>query len=363
MGVEAFQGDRMEGSNLLRSFRPIIAVMIALAAGLWVISRINFSQVVERLNRIPELTLAVGFLCYCLFVGTKACRFRAILGVDRSILALMPIFSIHTFFSNVLPFRSADLSYLYLLNKRESVSGSVGLASLIIASVIDLVLMLALLAVAGLYSGMAGLSYALLFYLPTLTLLTLILSLFVFSQLAGDSPRSLRLFGQLESRLTHLSSTQYLIGTTGERPKIEDQNQISTLWHRLLIKVVSIFMDLWQALTAPELRQRQGKIWILSALSLAVRFGFQIYLIQKMESQLSVVSVLFALSFTNLFNLLPIQSIGNLGTIEAPFTWALTKCGVSLEVSLATGLSLHLVILCYASLIGLFGFLNHNRPK
>ena len=343
MGVEAFQGDRMEGSNLLRSFRPLIAVMIALTAGLWVISRINFSQVVERLNRIPELTLAVGFLCYCLLVGSKACRFRAILGVDRSILALMPIFSIHTFFSNVLPFRSADLSYLYLLNKRESVSGSVGLASLIIASVIDLVLMLALLAVAGLYSGMAGLSYALLFYLPTLTLLTLILSLFVFSQLASDSPRSLRLFG--------------------ERSKIEDQNQILTLWHRLLIKVVSIFIDLWQALTAPELRQRQGKIWILSALSLAVRFGFQIYLIQKMESQLSVVSVLFALSFTNLFNLLPIQSIGNLGTIEAPFTWALTKCGVSLEVALATGLSLHLVILCYASLIGLFGFLNHNRLK
>ena len=97
MGVGASQGDRMESSKLLLSFRPLIAVMIALTAGLWVTSKINFSQVVERLNQVPELTFAVGFLCYCLFVGTKAWRFRAILGVDRSILALMPIFSIHTF--------------------------------------------------------------------------------------------------------------------------------------------------------------------------------------------------------------------------------------------------------------------------
>ena len=82
-----------------------------------------------------------------------------------------------------------------------------------------------------------------------------------------------------------------------------------------------------------------------------------------METGLSISEIVFALSFTHLFNLLPIQSVGNLGTVEVPFTWALTICQVPSRTALTIGLSLHLIILAYATLVGLIGWVSHNWPN
>ena len=40
--------------------------------------------------------------------------------------------------------------------------------------------------------------------------------------------------------------------------------------------------------------------------------------------------VLFALAFTNVFNLLPVQTVGNFGTTEFPFVWLLNHFGTSI---------------------------------
>ncbi len=322
--------------ELLRHYLKIIlAIIIALIAVVWLVAKIELNQVIEQLVQLPKYSLFIGFICYLFFVATKAGRFGSILGLDNSILGLLPIFSIHTFLSNVLPFRSADLSYLYLIKKKESVSGSTGFISLILASVIDLALILLILSITSFLVGVVNLSYAILFYLPILCSLILVLILLAVGRLASKPTFPLRSFFQC-----------YLIKT-----------RLSSLILRWMLPVLD---NLWKALTDSEVRQRQWKIWTLSLLSLSVRFGFQVYLIQLMKTGLSISEIVFALSFTNLFNLLPIQSVGNLGTVEVPFTWALTICQVPSITALTIGLSLHLIILAYATLVGLIGWVSHN---
>lgn len=318
--------------------KVILAIGIALIAVAWLVTKIELDQVIKQLNNLPIYSLFIGFVCYLFFVATKAGRFSAILGLDRSILALFPIFSIHTFLSNILPFRSADLSYLYMMKKEESVGSSSGVISLILASVIDLSLILVILAITSFFAGIANLSYVFLFYLPIFCSFVFILIIIIVGNLASKPMFPLRSF--LEN---------FLINT-----------KLDFLVSRWFLPVLD---NLWASLTNPQIRKRQLGIWVLSILSLFVRFSFQVYLIHLMASDLSISEIIFALSFTNLCNLLPIQSVGNLGTIEVPFTWALINCHIPFETALTIGLSLHLIILTYATLVGLIGWVSHNWPK
>ena len=80
-----------------------------------------------------------------------------------------------------------------------------------------------------------------------------------------------------------------------------------------------------------------------------------------MAVDVPMTQVLFALAFTNVFNLLPVQTVLNFGTTEFPFVWLLKHFGTSIEVATVTGFSLHILILIYCLPLGVYGFL--IRPK
>ena len=71
--------------------------------------------------------------------------------------------------------------------------------------------------------------------------------------------------------------------------------------------------------------------------------------------------VLFALAFTNVFNLLPVQTVGNFGTTEFPFVWLLNHFGTSVAIATVTGFSLHILILLYCLPLGTYGYLTNSK--
>ena len=104
-----------------------------------------------------------------------------------------------------------------------------------------------------------------------------------------------------------------------------------------------------------------GGVGIFLNVCLVIRFGFQCYLVTEMGIDVPIIEVLFALAFTNVFNLLPVQTIGNFGTTEFPFVWLLKHFGTSVEVATVTGFSLHILILIYCLPLGLYGFFRKPR--
>ena len=232
--------------------------------------------------------------------------------------------------------RTGDISYVYLMQRRQNVDATQGIASLMVASLIDLVLLIGLMVATAtlLLSKLSGkLSWTVLYLTP----LVIGTGLIVLMILACAAPS---FCNNLAQRC--VKPLQRL-----EKP--------SLTW------VINKFISILNEITTFRFNLRFLKVWGYSLLCLIIRFGFQCYLVTEMGVDIPLIEVLFALAFTNGFNLLPIQTVGNFGTTEFPFAWLLNYFGTSIETATVTGFSLHLLILFYCLPLGAYGFL--SKPK
>ena len=318
-------------------FRFVIALLVAICVSFVLLRQIETGLIPETIQRISPSAILVGFIFYCIFILSKTIRFRQLLAINQSTLKLLPIFALHTFWGNILPFRSGDLSYIILMKSQEQVTGIKSLASLMLASIIDLTLLIGLISITSLLlrSDLVGLSYFGLLVLPILF--------------------GIGILGLMGSALFARKKLNCLINTF--------ENWVQDFNFRLIQWITAKILAIIKELLSTSLDKHFLLTWVYSIISMTIRFGFQIYLIVEMGVEVPIINLIFALVFTNIFNLLPIQSIGNFGTIEAPFSWALIHFGTTKEVALVTAFSLHIIILAYCLPIGLYGLISRRRTE
>lgn len=299
----------------------------------------GLEEISSTLRRVSVRALMIGFFLYSLLIWTKTLRFRELLELDVPVRQLAPILALHTFWGNLLPMRSGDLSYIYLMKRREGVDETKSVASLMLASIIDLMLLLAFMVGIGwlLRSSLSGkLSYSILFIAPLMMFCALAVLLFV----ACTAP-----------------NTCMAIASYCTKPLLQFEKRYIT-W--FVNKCLGVILEL----THIRFDWRFSKIWGYSLLGLGIRFGFQCYLAREMGIDISVVRLTFALAFTSIFNLLPIQSVGNFGTVEFPFAWVLMRFETfekKEELAIVAGFSLHLIILLYCIPLGIYGLIKKPR--
>lgn len=263
-------------------------------------------------------------------------RFRALLNLNSSVYRIFPILALHTFWGNILPMRTGDVSYVYLMQRRQKVDATQGIASLLVASVMDLILLIGLV-VATLWFLRNALpdSFTVTFLYVSLFLIgSVLITGFIFVCVAPN----------VCMKLAELCASPLL-----------------SLEKRSVSWGVNKGLEILRELTVFRLNHRFLEVWVYSLMCLVIRFGFQCYLIVEMGVDVPITEVLFALAFTNVFNLLPVQTVGNFGTTEFPFVWLLTHFGTSVEVATVTGFSLHILILIYCLPLGVYGFLNRQK--
>ncbi|MCG9128732.1 flippase-like domain-containing protein [Candidatus Poribacteria bacterium] len=310
--------------------RYVLPTVLAIFVSYLLLREIDISEIPKTLSGISIKALIIGFGCYCLLVIAKTLRFRTILGLKTKLYHLLPILALHTFWGNILPMRTGDVSYVYLMQRHQKVEATQGIASLMVASIIDLMLLIGLMVTTSLllHSKISGtLSWTLLYLMPLLIGCTVV-GIMILACLAPKF-----CFSVAEKCTKPLLNTDYKWLT----------------WS--VNKILSIVSEI----TSFRFNLHFLKIWIYSFLCLLIRFGFQCYLVSEMGVDIPLSEVLFALAFTNGFNLLPIQSVGNFGTTEFPFAWLLHFFGTPLENATVTGFSLHILILLYCLPLGVYG--------
>ena len=330
------------GRDILNKKRLQKIVRIALPTGLAVIisffllKEIDLKAIPETLSKLSVKAVLIGFSCYCLLVLAKTLRFRTLLGLDSSVHQIFPILALHTFWGNFLPMRTGDISYVYLMQRRQKVDATQGIASLMVASVIDLVLLIVLMTVTTtlLLPKLGGrFSWTVLFLIPLLIGSVLIVVI-VLACIAPNFCSSL--------------------ARNCAKPLLRLEKSSITWFVNKCLTIVD-------EITSFRLNLRFLKVWAYSLLCLTIRFGFQCYLVVEMGVDIPLIEVLFALAFTNGFNLLPIQTVGNFGTTEFPFAWFLNYFGTSMDTATVTGFSLHILILLYCLPLGIYGYF--RKPK
>jgi len=328
--------DILNKKRLLKTARIVLPTILVIIISFFLLREIELNKIPETISRVSVKAITIGFICYCLLVLAKTLRFRTILRLDSRVHHVYPILALHTFWGNFLPMRTGDISYVYLMQRRQNVEVTQGIASLMIASLIDLVLLVGLMAasVMPLLDKLSShFSRTILFLIPLLIGIGL-MSVMVFACTAPELCKS--------------------IAMKCARPLLRWEK-------RPLTWIVNNIISIVDHLTVFRLNTHLLKVWGYSLLCLIIRFGFQCYLVTEMGVDIPLIEVLFALAFTNGFNLLPIQSIANFGTTEFPFAGLLKLFGTSFDIAVATGISLHLLILLYCLPLGIFGFF--NKPK
>ena len=313
-----------------------LPTVLAIVVTYFLLKQIDLQQIPQTLSRLSVKALIIGFVCYCLLVLAKALRFRALLDLESRVHHIFPILALHTFWGNILPMRTGDLSYVYLMQRRQKVDATQGIASLLVASLMDLVLLMGLvIATAWLLRAelRETFSGSVLYLLPLLVgggLIAVVVSVYTV-------PNACLKFAE----------------------------QWATPLLRLEVRAISWGvnkgLEVLQQLMAFRSNQRFLEVWLYSVLCLVIRFGFQCYLVMEMGIDIPMIEVLFALAFTNVFNLFPVQTVGNFGTTEFPFVWLLHHFGTSVAVATVAGFSLHILILLYCLPLGAYGALTNNR--
>ncbi len=289
--------------------------------------------------------MLIGFGCYCLLVWSKTLRFRELLSLAIRVHQLFPILALHTFWGNLLPMRTGDVSYVYLMQRRQQVEATQGIASLLVASVIDLVLLISLMVSTAwlLRPKLSGrFSWAFLYLMPLLMGVCLVVVL-LFACLAPNFCSA--------------------IANKGAAVLLRVSSRFPSPVPSLLCWAINKGLEVIQEFTVVRFNARFLRVWGYSVVCLAIRFGFQCYLVAEMGVNIPLTEVLFALAFTNGFNLLPIQTVGNFGTTEFPFTFLLSHFGIPKEIGTVTGFSLHIIILLYCLPLGAYGFLSSIRRR
>ncbi len=266
----------------------------------------------------------------------KAARFRTILRSDIGLGHIFGIVSLYTFFSNILPMRAGELSYMYLLKREANTPGTKSFASLIVGAIADMVIVFAMMFIViwHLKSELAKRSMDILV-----------------SDFAGSL---IEKFTGL--RLIIIISVILLVLAIGIL-------LVRYRFRKYFLVIKKKVIEVIRELAFVRFDLRLLAIIIFSILIIVFRLGTQWYIVRSMEVNINIWQFAFALLFGVLFSLIPIHGPAGFGTVEAPWVLALVYLDVSQKDAITSGFSLHIIIMVFCAILGLFGAISLRKMR
>ena len=121
------------------SLKILTSIIITIILVSTLLSQIQIADVITTLMSIDPVYLAMGFGLYLLSHFLRAMRFYILFKGDIKLRDLFNIVCIHNMMNNILPARTGELSYIYLLKKYHNKNIGEGVATLLVARVFDII--------------------------------------------------------------------------------------------------------------------------------------------------------------------------------------------------------------------------------
>ncbi|MBD3164410.1 flippase-like domain-containing protein [Candidatus Woesearchaeota archaeon] len=292
---------------------------------------IDINDIILSLKKLALPAIIGSGLFYTLSYIFRAVRFKILLQKKLSSKILFTVVCLHNFFNNILPARTGEISYVYLL-KRRKIETSRGISSLFIARILDVLFILVLLlsAVPFLYKRLSMPATVLIIFILVLLILTPFL-LLEFKTGFIKIVKKILLALKLKKK-----TSEKLIGKTEE--------MIESL---RVIKSKKIFI----------------KTFISTILIIGSQYGFYYLILHGLGIELSAFSMVLALGVVMLAGILPVQGIAGIGTYEGAWALSLIFLGIAKETAIVAGFVIHIMQVLFLVLLGLFGFLISLKQK
>lgn len=332
------EGKEPRGRGRKKRIRNVIISIVIGGAIVWLLlSEIDPRAVPRAIGNVPLLSLLLAFLLYATSVYLKAVRFKIILRAGISLRQLFPIVSLYMFFANILPMRTGELSYVYLLKRQARTPGTKSFASLIVGGIADSAVILVAMFIVGWHLRDA-LAKGFSRFLSALTQKSE-----AFIQATRDN------------LLLYAIAAVFLIGLIIGIVLLERRKH--RVWHYASIMKAKA-REIGSELADVSFDTRLLGIIVCSVLIISFRFGTQWYLVRSMGIAIGIWKLSFALLFGVLFSLIPIHGPAGFGTVEAPWVAALLLLNIPLKDAITSGFGLHIIIILYCVILGLYGAVN-----
>ncbi len=306
--------------------RELIGAFVAVLLIGYLLTQIEFGQLLSTLGSIHPVYILLCFGIYFSSYFLRALRFKVILGDEAKYLDLLKVLFIHNMVNQVLPARTGEISYVYLMEKR-GLSINKGISSLALARVFDLIGIAILFLVALLVLKEMNTAFLNLMYVMSVVVgmaLFSLFCLFIYKKKFIDKVQGLTEV----LKVNKYDITQRAL-EKGEEA-IEDMQVIRSRKVFLYSTLISI------------------AIWFTSTLMVYT-------LLAQMDIMLSIWEVCLGSMVLVITSILPIHSVGGFGTTESVWASIYISLGVSKEMAITSGIGVHLIIFSYLVIIGIAG--------
>lgn len=312
-----------------KTIAKIAAVVITIALVAILLSQIQIADIITTLAGINPLYLIAGFVLYVCSYFFRALRFHILLNREVGLRDLFNIICVHNMVNNILPARTGELSYIYLLKKLHNKKAGEGIATLFVARVFDFI------------------AISLLFFISALMIQDLpaiimkaIWAIAFFMILVIIFLITLLYFGE---------SFLNLVRRFFKKFNLDKKNFAGYLLRK-----------------GEETAESFGKIkskkvifgsFLFSVLVWAFIYLFEYFILREMGITLTIWAVVVIGTFLLLMTILPIPSVCGFGTGEGAWTIAAMSFGISKEMSIISGFGLHILLIAYFLILGCYGLL------
>ncbi len=291
----------------------------------FLLNRLDIARTIEAFRGASFSLLGLSSLLYALSNLFRSIRFGVLLGDAR--VGGMDLFAItgyHNFFNQVLPARTGELTFVYYLKRIGGVDISKGLHALLVARVFDFIIVAAFFVCSiiihyGWRTSMLLAGTGIFFFIVS------IVSLFYLKWIVIAS----RVVFERAMRLVRLREKPLVKNVLSKVAEVEDEFAGFDT-RRFIPALAFTSLLVWSAL------------YLFSYVTINA-FGVDMNFMQSVAGATGAVLV----------NVLPINSFGSFGTLEAGWTGGFVLVGMSEQDAITTGLASHILNIAAAAAIAL----------
>jgi glycosyltransferase 2 family protein len=329
---------------ILRVLNITVVVSFGIFLVYYLLNQIDISDLKRAFLGMYMPTLIMALLIMLISNFFRAYRNNILVGSER--IGMMDMFlvaMIRNAFNMVLPARTGELSYVYVLTRRFRLPLEIGVSTLMVALIFDLVIVFSLIVISIIIVGIN--TYAISSVLVILIAAALLAaSLLILLYLANIIDLILAGYRKLLVRF-----------------KVKEKSPVYGIYKKILdisgnLKIIRGRRIYWKVyLSSIAIRILKFTSYYLIIHAILYPMGYSL-------SDLNYWVILLATVAAEISAVLPTHALAGFGTYEGAFALAFILLGFSEEISIIVGFNYHLVVLLYTVLLGIISMIIISMP-
>lgn len=314
-----------------KNLEKILGTAIGLILLVMLLTQISFGEVAEALLKVSWPYLVLIFMMTFLVYLLRALRFYLLLMRSVHFWRLFLIVCTHNLANNVLPARSGELSYIYLVKKHSSLKPAYITSTLLIARFLDLFAITIAFPLLLLLLGQVS---------PMLAQVRNIVILFFFVMMI----LAMMVYWKHEAVVRRLEEKEH-----ANRYK----------------KKAAVFIV--QGLEVVSMLKKQPVVFTITCIVTVLiwldAFLSTYVLAYAIGIPLPFVGIAVGTTFVVITSILPINSFFGVGVYEGSWTAAMMAQGIAKEVAISSGVAMHIIRIVTYLLFGFIGLYIFTRGR